>query len=67
MITTLYIDMPDGFEIDVDFASAFARPVFATADGWSRWRIDLDLAKNEATVRPATAEERAAFEPKRIG
>jgi len=68
MIVTLYIDMPDiEPESVIDFTHAYARPAFAVAEGWTRWRIDLDLSKNEATVRPATSEERAAFEPKKIG
>ena len=74
MIVTLYIDLPTDESLAVpvlDWAAAYARPAVATADGWTRWRIDLDLVGDqsacEATVRKAKSEECAAFEPKRIG
>jgi hypothetical protein len=65
---TLYIDMPnEPVEGINDFAAAYARPAVAVAEGWTRWRIDLDLPKNEATVRPSRDEERHAFPVKKIG
>jgi hypothetical protein len=65
MILKLYLDMPkDDPEPGLtSFAMAFARPAFAVAEGWTRWRIDLDLAKNEASIRTAEETECVAFKP----
>ena len=58
MIITLYVDTAPGYI--PEFCNGWARPA-ALVDGATRWRVDIDTSKLEASVRPATVEERAAF------
>lgn len=59
MIITLYVDTAPGYV--PEFCNGWSRPALAVEPEATRWRVDIDTSKLEATVRPATVEEHGAF------